>query len=74
MREFSPICQRYTDVLAHKYYLQHLLFNEAINDAVTIQLISVITKLQVMGNSLGNAQRIRCVHFSKHASYVIIIV
>ena len=59
MGNFSSICQRYTDMLAHKYYLQHLLFNEAINDAVTIQLISVITKLQVMGNCLENAQQVR---------------
>ena len=64
MGEFSPICQGYTDVLAHKYYLQHLLFNEAINDTVTIQLFSVITKLQVMGNSLENAQRVHCEHFT----------
>ena len=56
MGKFSPICQRYTDVLAHKYYLQHLLFNKAMDNAVTMQLTSVITKLQIMGNSLENTQ------------------
>ena len=58
MQEFTPICQRYTDVMAHKYFLQHLLFNETkLYDAtVIIQLTLVIIKLQVMANSLQTAQ------------------
>ena len=56
MEKFSPICQRYTDVMAHKYYLQHLLFNETIARAVGVNLTSVIVKLQAMGNSLENVQ------------------
>ena len=58
MQEFTPICQRYTDVMAQKYFLQHLLFNETkLNDAtVIIQLTLVIIKLQVMANSLQTAQ------------------
>ena len=57
MQEFTPICKRYTDVMAHKYFL-HLLFNETkLNDAtVIIQLTLVIIKLQVMANSLQTAQ------------------
>jgi len=56
MEEFSPICQRYTDVMAHKYYLQHLLLNETIAPAVRVNLTSVIVKLQAMGYSLENVQ------------------
>ena len=56
MKNFSSICQRYTDVMAHKYYLQHLLFNETIVPAVRANLTSVIVKLQAMGNSLENVQ------------------
>ena len=58
MRDFTPACQRYTDVMAHKYYLQHLLFDGTkLNDAtVIIQLTLVIIKLQVMANSLQAAQ------------------
>ena len=58
MQKFTPICQRYTDVMAHKYFLQHLLFNETkLNDATVImQLTLVIIKLQVMANSLQIAQ------------------
>ena len=58
MGEFTPACQRYTDVMAHKYYLQHLLFNgtKLNNATVIVQLTLVVIKLQVMANSLRTAQ------------------
>ena len=59
----TPICQRYTDVMAHKYYLQHLLFNKTNNvtAAVIMNLTSVIMDLQFMGYSLEAAQVCMCV-------------
>ena len=62
MANFTPICQRYTDVMAHKYYLQHLLVNGTNNAtaALIMNLTSVIIKLQVMANSLQNVQV--CMH------------
>ena len=61
MKNFTPICQRYTDVMAHKHYLQHLLFNEKLNDAtVTVQLALVIIDLQIMASSLETAQVCVC--------------
>ena len=56
MRKFTPICQRYTDVMAHKYFLQHLLFQEIKESRAIMQLVLVITKLQVLANNLLNAQ------------------
>ena len=57
MGKFTPICQRYTDVMAHKHYLQHLLFDGTLNDAtIIIKLTLVIIKLQFMANSLQTAQ------------------
>ena len=57
MGKFTPICQRYTDVMAHKHYLQHLLFDGTLNDAtIIIKLTIVIIKLQFMANSLQTAQ------------------
>ena len=43
--------------MAHKHHLQHLLFNEKLNDAtVTVQLALVIINLQIMASSLETAQ------------------
>ena len=56
MQKFTPICQRFTDVMAHKYYLQHLLFNRTYSPTDIIQLTLVIIKLQVLANSLQTAQ------------------
>ena len=57
MGKFTPICQRYTDVMAHKHYLQRLLFDGNLNNAtVIIKLTLVIIKLQFMANSLQTAQ------------------
>ena len=67
MRKFSPLCKRYTDAMAHKYYLQHLLFNKAIDPAVTKQLTSVIVRLQAMVNSIENVQ-VRMLCTLKHSS------
>ena len=62
MGKFTPICQRYTDVMAHKHYLQHLLFDGTLNDAtIIIKLTVVIIKLQFMANSLQTAQVCMCV-------------
>ena len=48
--------------MAHKYFLQHLLFNGTnITAAVIINLISVIIKLEFMGYSLETAQVYMCV-------------
>ena len=43
-------------MMAHKYYLLHLMFNATMDAAVTMQLISVIVKPQVMGDYLENVQ------------------
>ena len=69
MANFTPVCQRYTDVMAHKYYLQHLLFNGTNNATATvlINLTSVIIKLQVMANSLQTIQVYACVY-----SYILV--
>ena len=67
MGKFSPLCKRYTDAMAHKYYLQHLLFNKTINPAVTKQLTLVIVRLQTMVNSIENVQ-VRMLCILKHAS------
>ena len=57
MGNFTPICQRYADVMAHKYYLQHLLFDGKLSDAkIIVKLTLVIIKLQFMANSLQTAQ------------------
>ena len=58
MRTFTPICQRYTDVMAHKYYLQHTLFQEARNfsPVAIMQLTIVVIKLQVLASHLQTAQ------------------
>ena len=42
MGNFTPICQRYTDIMAHKYYLQHLLFDGKLNDATVIVKLTYI--------------------------------
>ena len=62
MDNFTGTCQRYTDVMAHKYYLQELLFNKSINGTVTIQLALVIVKLQVMANSLQAIEVCVCIN------------
>ena len=57
MGKFTPICQRYTNIMAHKHYLQRLLFDGNLNNAtVIVKLILVIIKLQLMANSLQTAQ------------------
>ena len=56
---FRPICQRYTDVMAHKYYLQEVLFNktnELKEPMVITNLTSIIINLQVVANYLQEAQ------------------
>ena len=64
--EFTPICQRHTDVMAHKFYLQHLLFNRTYDATVVVQLTSVITNLQVLANALQSIQvcllKYVCIH------------
>ena len=64
MDNFTGTCQRYTDVMAHKYYLQDLLFNKSrsINGTVTIQLALLIVKLQVMANSLQAIEVCVCIN------------
>lgn len=68
MKNLTPACQRYTDVMAHKHHLQHLLFNEnrLTNATVIMQLALVIIKLQIMANSLERAQvcAYSCVYYS----------
>ena len=56
MEKFTPICQTYTDVMAHKCYLQHVLFHKAKRPVAIMKLVSVIIKLQVLANSLQTAQ------------------
>lgn len=56
IKNFTPICQRYTDVMAHKYFLQHMLFQETKNPIAIIQLTLVVIKLQVLANHLQTAQ------------------
>ena len=59
MENFTPICRRYTDVMAHKYYLQDLLFNRTQADTtstVIIKLTLIIINLQVMANDYQTAQ------------------
>ena len=54
---FTPICQRYTDVMAHKYYLQDILFNGTnLHTSVIIKLTSIITDLQVLAKYYHTAQ------------------
>ena len=62
MEKFTPNCQRHTDVMAHKCYLQNRLFNETkFNDTMVItDLTLVIIKLQLMASILQTAQV--CVH------------
>ena len=68
MKKFTGICQRYTDVMAHKYYLQDILFTKTIDATLRKQLTSVIIKLQVMGFYLEKAQvYIRMLYASTHA-------
>ena len=56
MGNFKSICQRYTDVMAHKYYLQHHLFRRTNNTTVVMQLVPVIISLQAMANVLQTIQ------------------
>ena len=64
MAEFTPICQRYTDVMAHKFYLQDILLNGAKdtwlyateNSEVIKALTSIIINLQSMAYYLQTAQ------------------
>ena len=58
MKNFTPVCQKYTDIMAHKYYLQDLLFNGAkLNDTTVIKSLTlIIINLQVMANSFQTAQ------------------
>ena len=55
MDNLSPICQRYTDVMAHKYYLQHVLFHVN-NETIAKLLISITIKLQVLAHNLQAAE------------------
>ena len=55
MEDLTPICRRYTDVMAHKYYLQHVLFH--VNDVpIAKLLINITIKLQVLAHYLQTAQ------------------
>ena len=65
MKNLSPICTRYTDVMAHKYYLQHVLFY-ANNENITKLLISITIKLQVLGHNLQTAQ-VCCYYVDRHS-------
>ena len=59
MENLSPICTRYTDVMAHKNYLQHVLFhanNVTNNGTISQLLISITIKLQVLAHNLQTAQ------------------
>ena len=75
MTEFTPICQRYTDVMAHKYYLQDILFDRTIKDALVIERLTlIISKLQTMAYNLKTAQvcSVYClsyVHTNVHCDY-----
>ena len=54
---FTPICQRYTDVMAHKYYLQDILFNGTkLNTTVIKKLTLIIINLQVLAKYYHTAQ------------------
>ena len=76
MKKFTPICQRYTDVMAHRYFLEHMLFQETNNPIAIIQLTLVVIKLQVLANSLQTAQVCRYMHTElqclKYALYMLI--
>ena len=64
MAEFTPICQRYTDVMAHKFYLQDIWLNgnkdtwlnATENREVIMALTSIIINLQSMAYYLQTAQ------------------
>ena len=64
MANFTPICQRYTDVMAHKFYLQDIWLNGTKdiwlngtkNPKVIMALTSIIIKLQSMAYNLQTAQ------------------
>ena len=56
MGKFTPVCQRYTDVMAHKHYLQCLLFDGKLSDATVIVKLTLVIKLQFMANSLQTAR------------------
>ena len=52
--------------MAHKYYLQDILFNNKTkNPTVIMQLTLVITELQVMANGLQTAE-VGCVYSHTH--------
>ena len=73
MTKFTPICQRYTDVMAHKYYLQDTLF-DLTNASVIERLTLIISKLQTMAYNLKTAQvcGVYClsyVHTNAHCDY-----
>ena len=54
---FTPICQRYTDVMAHKYYLQDILFNGTkLNSTVITKLTLIIINLQELAMYYHNTQ------------------
>ena len=56
INNFTAICKRYTDVMAHKHYLQHRLFHKTSTVTIAKQLIPIIIKLEVMAHSLETAQ------------------
>ena len=56
MEKFTPICQRFTDVMTNKNYLQHLLFTRTYSPTDIVHLTLVIIKLQILANSLQTAQ------------------
>ena len=56
-KTFTPICQRYTDVMAHKYYLQDILFNGTkLNTTVITKLTLIIINLEVLAKYYHTAQ------------------
>ena len=66
MVKFTPVCQRYTDMMAHKHYLQDILFNKTNDPTVIMQLTLVIIELQVMANSLQTVQVCCIYYYCKH--------
>ena len=71
MGEFTPICQRHIDVMAHKNYLQHLLFHKTHDAKVIMELTTVIINLQVLANTLQTLQV--CCYIQLFNQIVIII-
>ena len=58
-KEFSATCRRYTDILAFKDQLQKVLFNnnETLGNDNSLQLTSLMIKLQTAAMSLQNIEK-----------------